>query len=114
MSSSLRADQLDTAPLELGDPEPSPAPAPKTRPRWLTPSSWTLRSKLVASMLVLFAVVSIITGAATVLYLKQVLTSQVDQQLMGSISRIRGFGIPTGGRGGPGDQGLTAALSIDG
>ena len=33
---------------------------------------------------------------------------------MDSISRIRGFGIPTAGRGGPGDQGLTAALSTDG
>jgi two-component system OmpR family sensor kinase len=58
-------------------------------------------SKLVASMLILFFVVSVVTGAATVLFLRQVLTSQTDQQLMGSISRIRGFGIPTAGRGGP-------------
>jgi hypothetical protein len=65
-------------------------------------------------MLVLFFVVTVVTGAATVLFLRQVLTSQTDQQLMGSISRIRGFGIPTAGRGGPGDQGLTAALSTDG
>ena len=65
-------------------------------------------------MLVLFFVVSVLTGAATVLFLRQVLTSQTDQQLMGSISRIRAIGIPTAGRGGPGDQGLTAALSTDG
>jgi two-component system OmpR family sensor kinase len=65
-------------------------------------------------MLILFTVVSVVTGAATVLFLRQVLTSQTDQQLMGSINRIRGFGIPTAGRGGPGDQGLTAALSTDG
>jgi two-component system OmpR family sensor kinase len=117
MSSSLRADQLDAAPspelVEAPD-NAGPAPAPTSRPRWLTPGSWTLRSKLVASMLVLFAVVSILTGAATVVYLKQVLVTQVDQSLMGSINRIRGFGIPTGGRGSPGDQGLTAALSVDG
>src|SRR5690242_8007424 len=104
MSSSLQADQLDAEPLELSEtPEPPPLPASgkRVRPRWLRPRSWTLRSKLVASMLVLFAVVSIVTGAATVVFLKQVLVTQVDQSLMGSINRIRGFGIPTGGRGGP-------------
>ena len=30
----------------------------RSRPRWSTPGSWTLRSKLVASILVLFTVVS--------------------------------------------------------
>jgi two-component system OmpR family sensor kinase len=116
MSSSLRAERLDPdLVVEPGDdPEAAETPAAQPRPRWLTPSAWTLRSKLVASMLVLFTVVSIVTGATTVLFLRQVLVGQVDQSLVGSINRIRGFGIPTAGRGGPGDQGLTAALSIDG
>ena len=117
MSSSPPAERLDAAPATaelVPDTDTTVVAAPPTRPRWATPGSWTLRSKLVASMLILFFVVSVLTGAATVLFLRQVLTSQTDQQLMGSISRIRGFGIPTAGRGGPGDQGLTAALSTDG
>ena len=121
MSSSLRAERHDAALVEtdqLDQPdaviEPTTGSARTSRPRWATPGSWTLRSKLVASMLVLFFVVSVLTGATTVLFLRQVLTSQTDQQLMGSISRIRAIGIPTPGRGGPGDQGLTAALSTDG
>ena len=117
MSSSPPAERLDAAlaTAELvPDADTTVVAAPPTRPRWATPGSWTLRSKLVASMLILFFVVSVLTGAATVLFLRQVLTSQTDQQLMGSISRIRGIGIPTAGRGGPGDQGLTAALSTDG
>jgi two-component system OmpR family sensor kinase len=118
MSSSPLAERLETASDEPVETNPAPVTTvqqrPSSRPRWLTPSSWTLRSKLVASMLILFTVVSIVTGATTVLFLRQVLVGQVDQSLMGSINRIRGFGIPTAGRGGPGDQGLTAALSIDG
>ena len=55
----------------------------------LTPGAWTLRGKLVASMLVLFFVVSVLTGATTVLFLRQVLTGQVDQQLQRSITRFR-------------------------
>jgi two-component system OmpR family sensor kinase len=118
MSSSLRAEHVETAPVDVSGDSAAPdaivAAGATSRPRWASPSSWTLRSKLVASMLVLFTAISIVTGAATVLFLKQVLTSQVDESLMGSISRVRGFGIPTAGRGGPGDQGLTAALSTDG
>ena len=118
MSSSLRAERHDAALVEPDQPdavtEPATGSARTSRPRWARPGSWTLRSKLVASMLVLFFVVSVLTGATTVLFLRQVLTSQTDQQLMGSISRIRAIGIPTPGRGGPGDQGLTAALSTDG
>jgi two-component system OmpR family sensor kinase len=131
MSSSPRADEV-AAPdrdetLVLGEPAPATEhpkhgtvvrSAERSLADWQSrlrrPASWPLRAKLVASMLVLFTVVSIVTGAATVLFLRQVLIGQVDQSLMGSINRIRGFGIPTAGRGGPGDQGLTAALSTDG
>jgi two-component system OmpR family sensor kinase len=81
MSSSLRADKLDASLVEL-DSESAASPAAKgTRPRWTTPGAWTLRSKLVASMVVLFAVVSLVIGAATVFALNRYLTAQVDQQL---------------------------------
>jgi two-component system, OmpR family, sensor kinase len=115
MSSSLRADQPDAAPADdVFESQKAVAPEPTARPRWATPSSWTLRSKLVASMLVLFAVVSVVTGAATVVFLRQVLIGQVDQSLQSSIPRFRSIESPTPGRGGPGDQGLQAYLSTDG
>ena len=116
MSSSPPAERLEAAPtLELGhDPDGTAAPAPRSRPRWLSPGSWTLRSKLVASMLVLFTVVSVVTGAATVLFLRQVLIGQVDQTLQNSITRFRSIEPQTPGRGGPGDQGLQAYISTDG
>jgi two-component system OmpR family sensor kinase len=66
-------------------------------------------------MLVLFTVVSIVTGAATVLFLSRYLNSQTDQLLQASINRIvRAPGQPPGpggSRRGPGDEGLTAYIS---
>jgi two-component system, OmpR family, sensor kinase len=118
MSSSPPAERLDAAPPETtpaaAAPDPAANPAPRARPRWASPGSWTLRSKLVASMLILFTVVSVVTGAATVLFLRQVLTSQVDQALQSSINRFRTIEPQTPGRGGPGDQGLQAFLTTDG
>ncbi|HEU4999003.1 MAG TPA: HAMP domain-containing sensor histidine kinase [Lapillicoccus sp.] len=117
MSSSPPAERLE-ADLELDREDPTPEPPTSTsttsRPRWASPGSWTLRSKLVASMLILFTVVSLISAAATVIFLKQSLTGQVDQQLQSSISRYRSLGSAPVGRSGPGDQGLQAYLSTDG
>jgi len=48
-------------------------------------SSWTLRSKLVASMLVLFTVLSIITAVFTITALHQHLIAQVDDQLRSAL-----------------------------
>ncbi|HEY8307681.1 MAG TPA: HAMP domain-containing sensor histidine kinase [Lapillicoccus sp.] len=118
MSSSLRAERHDAALVEPDQPdaviEPATASARTPLPRWATPGAWTLRGKLVASMLVLFFVVSVLTGATTVLFLRQVLTGQVDQQLQSSITRFRSLPPQPITRGGPGDQGLTAAISTDG
>src|SRR5689334_18141481 len=50
-------------------------------------SAWTLRAKLVASMLVLFSLIGIATGTFTVLALSRQLTSQVDEQLRNSMVR---------------------------
>ncbi|MGW5240521.1 HAMP domain-containing sensor histidine kinase [Monashia sp. NPDC004114] len=82
-------------------------------------SAWTLRAKLVASMLALFTALSLATGAVTVLALNNQLTSQVDDQLNESISRIlHGGPLPDfqvtqesqRRPGGPGDEGLIAFL----
>lgn len=81
-------------------------------------SAWTLRAKLVASMLVLFSVISIAMGTFTVVALSRQLTSQVDDQLRTSMARQlsdpRGvdFGTRQDDHGprGPGDEGLVALL----
>ncbi|MGO4599846.1 sensor histidine kinase [Terrabacter sp. 2RAF25] len=80
-------------------------------------SAWTLRAKLVASMLALFAVIGMATGTFTVLALSRQLTSQVDDQLRTSMTRqLSGPGVDFGtrqddhGPRGPGDEGLVALL----
>ncbi len=49
----------------------------------MRPSSWTLRSKLVASMLALFAAIMFAIGAVTVFGLSAFLSSQLDDQVRG-------------------------------
>src|SRR3954468_2220385 len=79
-------------------------------------SAWTLRAKLVASMLALFTVLSLATGAFTVVALNRQLTGQVDDQLRTSVSQLAngrpfdtGLGDrDRGGPRGPGDEGLIA------
>ena len=81
-------------------------------------SAWTLRAKLVASMLALFTLLSLATGAFTVVALERQLTGQVDDQLRSSMARQisdpRGvdFGTTTDDHRtrGPGDEGLVAFL----
>ncbi|HET9633673.1 MAG TPA: HAMP domain-containing sensor histidine kinase [Terrabacter sp.] len=79
-------------------------------------SAWTLRAKLVASMLALFTVLSLATSAFTVVALDRQLMSQVDDQLRTSVSQlVNGRPFDTGlgdrdggGPRGPGDEGLIA------
>ena len=80
-------------------------------------SAWTLRAKLVASMLALFTVLSLGTGAFTVVALSRQLTNQIDDQLRPSMLRLvtdrRGLDLDadqTGGPRGPGDEGLVAFI----
>ncbi len=80
-----------------------------------SPASWTLRSKLVASMLALFTVVTLASGAATVFALRGYLYDQIDSQLRSSVQRYGGGNQgPTpdsNGRGrGPGNEGLFAVF----
>ena len=60
-----------------------------TRPAtWMHPAAWTLRSKLVASMVALFVVVSVATGVVTVLALNGFLMGQLDAQLTAQAQRV--------------------------
>jgi len=66
-------------------------------------SAWTLRAKLVASMLALFTVLSMMTAVFTVTALSQSLIGQVDKQLSDSLNRpVRGGDNDAGAGGGPG------------
>lgn len=79
--------------------------------------SWTLRSKLVASMLVLFTALSLLTSAATIFALDRYLTGEMDKQLVASLQRLPRFSADEdlgtdredGGRG-PGSEGLVALV----
>lgn len=62
------------------------------------PSAWSLRSKLVASVVALFLLVTLATGVLTVLALQRSLTQQLDQDLLHAAERWDGpghFGGPT-------------------
>src|SRR6478672_2126059 len=72
--------------------EPGEPATPSLRERWdaarqnVRPwSAWTLRAKLVASMLALFTVLSMMTAVFTVTALSQSLIGQVDKQLSDSL-----------------------------
>ena len=90
----------------------------QTLARLRTPRSWTLRSKLVASMLVLFAVVTLVTGAATTVALRNVLYSQVDNELRQSLQRPQSVAASCmqnyqDRQRGPGNEGLVAFATYD-
>jgi two-component system OmpR family sensor kinase len=79
-------------------------------------SAWTLRAKLVASMLVLVTLLSLLTSALTIFALDRYLTSEMDKQLAVSLERgprpngdMDFAGAEDRGRG-PGNEGLVAIL----
>ncbi len=105
----------------MGDgPGPFVPPPPESSARWWVPSTWTLRSKLVASMLALFTLMTLVIGAASVLSLNRFLTTQLDDQLRASLNRIppalggTGATTPRDGDGdfgrGPGDEGFVVVV----
>ncbi len=51
-------------------------------------SAWTLRTKLVASVVALFVVITLATGAATILALKRSMTNQLDRDLTAATQRL--------------------------
>ena len=55
------------------------------------PSQWTLRTKLLASVLALFTVVMLATSALTVLKTRNYLTTQLAQELQGASNRAQDF-----------------------
>lgn len=67
--------------------------------RWRPPRSWTLRSKLVASMVALFLAVSVGTGTMLVLAARAYLSHQLDSDLLQASARLDSgpFGRGPGG-----------------
>ena len=87
---------------------PVPAPKRSVRQRYresvgrIRPwSAWTLRAKLVASMLVLFTTISMITAVFTITALNSHLTAQLDTQLMASLHVDPRGGLDLGAAAGP-------------
>jgi two-component system OmpR family sensor kinase len=87
-------------------------------PDWRHASTWTLRAKIVASMLALFTAISVVTGAAYVISLNSYLTGQLDDQLRISLAQLTGRApdpsIPPArpsseGRG-PGEEGILVII----
>ncbi len=72
------------------------------------PSTWSLRTKLVTSVLALFLLVTAATGALTVFALQRSLTSQLDHDLLQLAQRVDHDGDHDGRYGdlGPGPPGL--------
>ncbi len=116
-ATSAASSAASTAPAGSSAPStasahPEPAfvePTPSSDARLWHPSTWTLRTKLVASMLTLFTVMTLVIGAASVVSLDRFLTGQLDDQLRASLNRIPpqfgGTSSPTTPRDGDGDLG---------
>jgi two-component system, OmpR family, sensor kinase len=61
-----------------------------TRRVWLRPTGWTLRAKLVVSMVALFVAITMATGVVTVLGLNSFLMGQLDDQVRSTALRVAG------------------------
>lgn len=73
----------EESPATEGTPQ---SPAWPGRP--LDPRHWTLRTKLLASLVLLFAGVTAAIGAATVVTMRQVLVTQVDERLQAAAQTL--------------------------
>src|ERR1051325_18358 len=63
---------------------------PTETPRWRSPSTWTLRARLVAATMALLAVALIIVGVTTEITLRKALYDRIDGQLTAAASRSQG------------------------
>jgi len=79
----------------------------------VTGHPWTLRRRLVLSVVALLAVVGVVIGVVSVLALREALTTRVDEQLAGVIDRSGGPGRPSpdeDSTGGPGRGSIPPAF----
>src|SRR5262245_8954211 len=68
---------------------PADPRSPQRGDRW-RPSRWTLRTRLLAALIALFAVVCLVIGVVTTVTLRGVLVGQVDDQLRSAATRSLG------------------------
>jgi two-component system OmpR family sensor kinase len=74
--------------------------------RWRDPAGWSLRARLVATMIALLAVLGLVVGTTAELFLHRTLYDQVDSKLNDAAGRtLREFGYQPGGApGNPNNQ----------
>ncbi len=73
---------------------------PLLSPHLVNPSRWTLRAKLLASVLALFTVVMLATSALTVVEIRRYLTGQLAQDLDSAVTRVDDRRVVDGDRDG--------------
>ena len=83
---------------------PSTVTIPARRPaRWRDPAGWSLRTRIVAIMIALLAVLGLVVGGTAELYLYNSLHRTIDRELADVEKRVTGF--PRTGKGLPGPLG---------
>jgi two-component system OmpR family sensor kinase len=79
--------------------------------RWRDPAGWSLRGRLVAIMIALLAVLGLVVGASTEIFLHKALYDQLDSKLRDTAPRAQ-FGPGGGGNGNRTPPGATAGWII--
>ena len=83
----------------------------------MNPRGWSLTTQLIASVVALFAVVTLLTGAATVLVMRQQLVQQIDEEITRSAAPVADADGPawqnpcSPERRGPADSALVACFA---
>jgi two-component system OmpR family sensor kinase len=86
---------------------PTDVPVAASAPaRWRSPAGWSLRARLVATMIALLAVLGLVVGATAEVYLRSTLYTQLD----GKLDDVAHRSQFTGRGGGPGPDGQPLPL----
>ncbi|WP_306214654.1 sensor histidine kinase [Actinoplanes sp. RD1] len=79
--------------------------------RWRSPASWSLRTRLIAMMIVLLSVLGVVVGGTAEIYLHKSLYQQLDDQLEENANRAQNR--PPGSRGAAPDEGQFGGWGSD-
>src|SRR4051794_22204237 len=66
-----------------------PTDAPRRPARWRSPAGWSLRTRIVAIMIVLLTTLGLVVGATAEIFLRQQLYNQLDSRLDTALHPVR-------------------------